>query len=1089
VDKGLIINKFTRKDFPEDILQFLNYELPSPSISVDNQSIENFLRKNMQFKTIYKQSPIGIEIYDSAGSLLDANQACLDIFGVKTVSEVRGFKLFEDPNLLQEMKTRIKNGETVNFETSFDFEKVKARNLYNTSLSGCIDLDVHISPIFSQELFTLIGYVVHVQDITDRKKRQLELAREKELSETLMNEMPCIAMLLKPGTREIVASNKHAVEVGAIPGKNCYETWGQRQDPCPWCLAPKAWKTGKEQHVEVEALNIIWDFHWIPINDDLYLHFAFDITERRKIEEKLKESEDKYRSLVEQANDGIVIVQGNKMVLINPQFAKMLGYTIEELLNTSYERIIHPDVINEIKERSQDRLAGNPVPSLYESKLLKKNGKPLSVELNVGLIDFHGKISFLSFIRDITDRKRTEEAIKYHIKFEHLISEISSQFINLNPGQIDSQINLAVKQIAIFTQSDSGYVFRFDNKGANFSMTHLWTSGRLKTDKANLQGLDSNSMPWWMNQLRSGQIVAVSSIRNLPQAANIEKKILQAQNNNSIIDVPMIFEKKVIGFLGMSSLREGRIWTDEEKNLLQLVGLIFSNALQRKKTEKIRKKADDVLRQRTHDLNERVKELKCLYGVSFLLNHSQNSFDEIVYEILKLIPPGWQYPEITCGRITFEGKEYTTDIFHETPWMQSADFEISGKKSGSVEVYYLEEMPEEADGPFLKEEQELIEAICRGLTDFIERKYSEKALQESEHNLKEAQTIAQVGHWRLDPETKEVTGSDELFRIFGLNQTEGTLDKFLEVVHPDDREFGLFHIRRGMEHGIPWDIEHRLLCKDGSLKYVHIKGEASINKAGIVVHLMGTVQDITDRKKTENIKRDLEQRRENFVWMTSHELRTPLTVISGYTDFLLKNINQVDPDQQNKILVTIKRNINRLMNLTEQVAQLAQFNHGTFETKKVEFNFCIFINEAIKPYKTILGNQIDFEGCSINTPVIIEGDKERLLQVLDNLLDNSVKHTHPKQREIKVNLEVLFQSIRIKIVDNGAGIAQENLKRIFEQFVSIKTEYSVTGTGIGLYLSQKIMEAHNGTIIAQSEGIGRGATFTIELPRKLKWSF
>ena len=699
----------------------------------------------------------------------------IDIFGVKSISDVKGFKLFEDPNLPQDMKIRIKNGETVYFETSFDFEKVKGRNLYKSKLYSCIDLDVHISPIISPELLTLIGYVVHIQDITERKKRQLELAREKDLCEILINKMPCVAILLKPRTREIIASNKHAVKVGAIPGEKYYETWGQSQEPCFWCLAPKAWETGKDQHLEIEALDAIWDAYWIPITDDIYLHYAFDITER--------------------------------------------------------------------------------------------------------------------------------------------------------------------------------------------------------------------------------------------------------------------------------------------------------------------KKADIVLRQRTHDLNERVKELKCLYGVSLLLNDSQKTFDEINYEILKLILPGWQYPVITVGRIILEGKEYTSDNFYETPWMQSADFEILGKKSGSIEIYYLKEMPEEDYGPFLKEEQELIEAICRELTDFIKRKHAEKALQESELHLKEAQNIAQVGHWRLDPETKKITGSDELFRIFGLNQKEVSLDKFLEIVHPDDREFDLFHIRRGIEQGLPWDIEHRLICKDGSLKYVQAKGESSINKTGKAVHLMGTVQDITERKKTEIINKDLEHRRETFVWMTSHELRTPLTVISCYADFLLENINQIDNNQQNKILVTIKSNINRLMKLTEQVSQIAQFNNGIFEIKNVEFNICIFLNEALKPYKTILKNQIDLEGCSSKTPVIIEGDKDRLLQVLDNLLNNAIKHTHSDNRMIKINLETQTNSILIKIIDNGAGIAQRNIKRIFEQFVSIETEYSVTGTGIGLYVSKKIIEAHKGTLIAQSEGLGRGATFTIELLR------
>ncbi|MHA2365685.1 MAG: PAS domain S-box protein [Candidatus Hodarchaeales archaeon] len=131
-------------------------------------------------------------------------------------------------------------------------------------------------------------------------------------------------------------------------------------------------------------------------------------------------------------------------------------------------------------------------------------------------------------------------------------------------------------------------------------------------------------------------------------------------------------------------------------------------------------------------------------------------------------------------------------------------------------------------------------------------KESEEILRINEKYLKEAQTIAQIGHWRLDPLTQEITGSDELFRIFGLTKEESSLDKFVEVVHPDDREFDLYHIRRGMEYGEHWNIEHRLICPDGTTKYVHAKGEAITDITGKVLLLLGTVQDITERKQIEN---------------------------------------------------------------------------------------------------------------------------------------------------------------------------------------------------------------------------------------------
>lgn len=138
------------------------------------------------------------------------------------------------------------------------------------------------------------------------------------------------------------------------------------------------------------------------------------------------------------------------------------------------------------------------------------------------------------------------------------------------------------------------------------------------------------------------------------------------------------------------------------------------------------------LEKRTHDLAERVKELRCLYGIDELARREGATIEEILEGTAMLIPPSWQYPEITEGRITYEGKEFTTKTFKKTKWRQTADIVIDRTSAGSIEVYYTKAMPEKYEGPFLEEERNLIDSMATRLSSIIERKRAELALRESE---------------------------------------------------------------------------------------------------------------------------------------------------------------------------------------------------------------------------------------------------------------------------------------------------------------------------------------------------------------------
>ncbi|MGA2632000.1 MAG: response regulator [Terriglobia bacterium] len=221
--------------------------------------------------------------------------------------------------------------------------------------------------------------------------------------------------------------------------------------------------------------------------------------------------------------------------------------------------------------------------------------------------------------------------------------------------------------------------------------------------------------------------------------------------------------KASLSEMGISILFSGQRFfiTADRLQILDLLLSTYENAVTRN-TELIR--ARDELRilneqlevqvaKRTAMLMKRIKELKCLFAISNLVAEPQGSINELLKAAADLIPPGWQYPEITRARIVLEGREFASANFRDSAWKQSADIVISGRTVGTVEVCYLEERPALEEGPFSKEERDLTTDIARRLGGRIERQWAEEALAASEVRYRRLFESAKDGILILDAET------------------------------------------------------------------------------------------------------------------------------------------------------------------------------------------------------------------------------------------------------------------------------------------------------------------------------------------------
>ncbi len=278
-------------------------------------------------------------------------------------------------------------------------------------------------------------------------------------------------------------------------------------------------------------------------------------------------------------------------------------------------------------------------------------------------------------------------------------------------------------------------------------------------------------------------------------------------------------------------------------------------------------------------------------------------------------------------------------------------------------------------------------------------------------------------------------------------------------------------------------FEYRIKRLDGSHIYIREHSRAVLDENGTILFYEGSMEDISKQRAAEFAQTILEQKRSDFISMTTHELRTPLTSIKGFTDILERaGESDIEDDKRVQIYSLIRKNVYRLERLVQGVSDLTRIEQGIFDLLKEEFKLCDYLKNLIPLFETLLGHPMQIIQHSPEKICWVSADKDRIEQILMNLIDNAIKHTPEENRQIILETEIIDDVIQLKIVDNGCGISTENLEIIFDQFVSLPTQYSVGGTGIGLYVSRLLAEAQGGSLRAESDGAGMGSTFILELP-------
>ena len=391
---------------------------------------------------------------------------------------------------------------------------------------------------------------------------------------------------------------------------------------------------------------------------------------------------------------------------------------------------------------------------------------------------------------------------------------------------------------------------------------------------------------------------------------------------------------------------------------------------------------------------------------------------------------------------------------------------------------------------------ETIATVAAPIAQGIERKRAEESLRASEEQFHILADTAPVLIW--------IAGTDKLCTFFNktwLDFTGRVMEQELgngwaEGIHPDDYDHCLDIYFTSFDARESFEMEYRLRRYDGEYRWVLDNGIPRFSPGGDFLGYIGSCIDITDRKQAEDERDQLAREqvaraaaeaanrsKDEFLAMVSHELRSPLNAILGYSRILRSG--SAAREEINKATVIIERNAKSQLQIIEDLLDSARIITGKLRIVATPIDLVPAIEAALDTVRSAA----EAKGVKLianfgPAPEETLGDSGRLQQVVWNLLSNSVKFT-PEGGWVELRMEGDVDQIRITVSDTGRGIEPEFLPFVFDSFRQADTSGArrYGGLGLGLSLVKHLVELHGGTITAASDGLGRGATFNVTLPR------
>lgn len=768
-----------------------------------------------------------------------------------------------------------------------------------------------------------------------------------------------------------------------------------------------------------------------------------EIQERQDAEAALRQSEAMYRLLADTSIDMISqqTLEG-QYLYVSPACHRLLGYLPDELLGQSADAFLHPEDLAKIQQNYANGLQQLDIQTITY-RIRCKNGTYIWFETTSRLIrdPLGNPLCINAVSRDVTQRQLAEEKLR---ESQHFIQQITEALpARLYIYDLDEQKTIYTNRELL---SDLGFIPTFmpdyvQSMGGNFlnSLVYPADLPRIETHRQCLR------------DAQDGEI------------QELEYQIKDANNQwRWHVFHDIVFKRNAQG------------------KATQILG-VDTDITQRKRAEAALQRITEAMQHAV----EGIAELN-LQGHYVSVNRAYAQ--TCGYEPDEMIGLNW----------------YLTIYPDDLPGLESA-YQLM-RHQGTVEV---ETRGVRRDGTTFFQQVTMVLArdeqghwsghYCF-MKDISDRKHAEKALLDSESAYRTLTQNLPAIVYKIFPNEnhRSILFNTRVKTLLGVESAQTTSQDdcpINAIILPKDQAIVAQALQAALKQQQSFRMEYRICDRDGNLRYFLEQGQPVFDTSQQLLHMVGVIFDITERKQAEeDIRRALEQERElnnlksRFISMTSHEFRTPLAVIASSAGILEDYGEQLSPEKQKKHLQCIQTYVKYTTQLLDDILLIYQADSGRLSSKPLPVDLNEFSQQLIDDLQlTATDHQITLSIQWAPTlpeiSAVLCTDEKLLLQVLMNLLSNAIKYSAPGS-VIELIITIYETEVEFVVQDRGMGISPNAQSKIFETFYRGENVGNIHGTGLGLSIVQKCLDLLEGRITVSSQ-LNVGSTFTVTLPQKV----